>query len=138
LMRGSGLEPGRAFEECPACGTCYDTGTTRCGKDGTALMLVAQPRMRAGRYRLEKKLGQGGMGKVYRATDMSLNREAAVKMIRDEFFADRKAIDKFRQESQLTGSLAHPNVVTVYDFGVGAGRGGFLGMGLLGATTVRG
>jgi len=38
-------------------------------------------------------------------------------MIRDEFFADRKAIEKFRQESQLTGSLAHPNVVTVYDLG---------------------
>jgi tRNA A-37 threonylcarbamoyl transferase component Bud32 len=137
LMRGSGLEPGRAFEECPACGSCYDTGTTRCSKDGTALMLVATPRMLAGRYRLEKKLGQGGMGKVYRATDMSLNREAAVKMIRDEFFADRKAIEKFRQESQLTGSLAHPNVVTVYDFGVEAGQRVFLVMELLEGITLR-
>jgi eukaryotic-like serine/threonine-protein kinase len=137
LMRGSAMQAGRAFEECPACGTCYDTGTTRCSKEGMALMLVATPRMLAGRYRLERKLEQGGMGKVYRAMDMSLNREVAVKMIRDEFFADRKAIEKFRQESQLTGSLAHPNVVTVYDFGVEAGQRVFLVMELLEGITLR-
>jgi tRNA A-37 threonylcarbamoyl transferase component Bud32 len=137
LMRGSGMQAGRSFEECPACGSCYDTGTTRCNKEGTALTLVATPRMLAGRYRLEKRLGHGGMGKVYRATDMSLNREVAVKMIRDEFFADRKAIEKFRQESQVTGSFAHPNVVTVYDFGVEAGQRVFLVMELLEGITLR-
>jgi tRNA A-37 threonylcarbamoyl transferase component Bud32 len=137
LMRGSGMQPGRAFEECPTCGTCYDTGTTRCNQEGTALTLVATPRMLAGRYRLDKRLGHGGMGKVYRATDMSLNREVAVKMIRDEFFADRRSIDKFRQESQVTGSLAHPNVVTVYDFGVEAGQRVFLVMELLEGITLR-
>jgi serine/threonine-protein kinase len=137
LMRGSAIQPGRSFEECPTCGTCYDTGTTRCNKEGTALMLVATPRMLAGRYRLEKRLGHGGMGKVYRATDMSLNREVAVKMIRDEFFADRKAIEKFRQESQVTGGFAHPNVVTVYDFGVEAGQRVFLVMELLQGITLR-
>jgi eukaryotic-like serine/threonine-protein kinase len=137
LMRGNSMHPGRAFEECPTCGTCYDTGTTRCKREGTALILVATPRMLAGRYRLDKRLGHGGMGKVYRATDMSLNREVAVKMIRDEFFADRKAIEKFRQESQVTGSLAHPNVVTVYDFGVEAGQRIFLVMELLEGITLR-
>jgi len=137
LMRGNAMHPGRAFEECPACGTCYDTGTTRCSKEGAALTLVATPRMLAGRYRLENRLGRGGMGKVYRATDMSLSREVAVKMIRDEFFADRKAIDKFRQESQVTGSFAHPNVVTVYDFGVEAGQRVFLVMELLQGITLR-
>ena len=100
-------------------------------------MLVATPRMLAGRYRLEKRLGHGGMGKVYRATDMSLNREVAVKMIRDEFFADRKSIEKFRQESQVTGGFAHPNVVTVYDFGVEAGQRVFLVMELLQGITLR-
>jgi tRNA A-37 threonylcarbamoyl transferase component Bud32/MFS family permease len=137
LMRGSAILPGRAFEECPACGTCYDTGTTRCSKEGTALMLVATPRMLAARYRLEKRLGQGGMGKVYRATDVSLNREVAVKMIRDEFFADSKAIEKFRQESRVTGSFAHPNVVTVYDFGLESGQRVFLVMELLEGITLR-
>lgn len=137
LMRSSAALPGRAFEECPACGTCYDTGTTHCKTEGAALVLVASPRLLAARYRLDAKLGQGGMGKVYRATDMALSREVAVKMIRDEFFADRKAIEKFRQESQVTGSFAHPNVVTVYDFGVEASQRVFLVMEMLQGITLR-
>jgi len=137
LLRGSAIRPGRAFEECHLCGTCYDTGTTRCAQDGVALTLVASPRLMSGRYRLDCRLGQGGMGKVYRATDTSLNRQVAVKMIRDEFFADGKAIDKFRQESQLTGSLAHPNVVTVFDFGVEGLHRVFLVMELLEGITLR-
>jgi len=137
LLRQIAIRPGRAFEECPVCGACYDTGTTHCSKEGTALMLVASPRHMSGRYRLDARLGQGGMGKVYRATDMSLNREVAVKMIRDEFFADGKAIEKFRQESQLTGSFAHPNVVTVFDFGVEGAHRVFLVMELLEGITLR-
>src|SRR5215469_16484553 len=137
LLRVTAIHPGRAFEECAVCGTCYDTGTTRCQKEGTTLTLVASPRLLAGRYRLESRLGQGGMGKVYRATDVSLNRSVAVKMIRDEFFADRKAVEKFRQESQITGSLGHPNVVTVYDFGVEAGQRTYLVMELLEGITLR-
>jgi eukaryotic-like serine/threonine-protein kinase len=137
LMRGNAISPGRAFEECPHCGACYDTGTTRCSKEGTVLTLVASPRLLAGRYRLDGRLGQGGMGKVYRATDNSLNRQVAVKMIRDEFFADGKAIEKFRQESQLTGSFTHPNVVTVFDFGVEGQNRIFLVMELLEGITLR-
>jgi hypothetical protein len=137
LMRGNIIQPGRAFEECQVCGTCYDTGTTRCAKDGTPLTLVASSRLLGGRYRLDGKLGQGGMGKVYRATDMSLKREVAVKMIRDEFFADGRAIEKFRQESQVTGSFAHPNVVTVFDFGVEGEHRVFLVMELLEGITLR-
>ena len=137
LMRGSAIHPGRAFEECPACGTCYDTGTTRCAMEHSPVVLVASPRILAGRYRLDGKLGQGGMGKVYRATDVSLDREVAVKMVRDEFFSDQKAIDKFRQESQITGSLAHPNVVTVYDFGAEGSQRLFLVMELLHGITLR-
>jgi tRNA A-37 threonylcarbamoyl transferase component Bud32/uncharacterized protein YigA (DUF484 family)/MFS family permease len=137
LMRGTAGQPGRSFEECPACGTCYDTGTTRCKKEGVELNLVAMPRILAGRYELEKRLGQGGMGKVYVASDTLLDRAVAVKMIRDEFFADRKAIEKFRQESQVTASFAHPNVVTVYDFGVEAGQRVYLVMELLEGITLR-
>ncbi len=137
LMRGAAISPGRAFEECPACGTCYDTGTTRCEKDKTLLTLVASARILGDRYRLEKRLGQGGMGKVYRATDLSLNRGVAVKMIRDEFFANQQAVEKFRQESRVTGSFAHPNVVTVHDFGVDTNQRVFLVMELLEGMTVR-
>jgi len=137
MMRGSGLQPGRAFEECPACGACYDTGTTHCTKDKTTLTLVASPRVLANRYRLDLRLGQGGMGRVYRAEDLSLNRVVALKMIRDDLFASPKAIEKFRQESQLTARFAHPNVVTIYDFGVDPTQRVFLVMEYLEGKTLR-
>jgi serine/threonine-protein kinase len=137
LIRGTSSMQGRSLEECPSCGVCYDTGTTKCEKDESLLTLVATPRMLGQRYRLEKRLGQGGMGKVYRATDVSLNRTVAVKMIRDELFANQNAMEKFRQESRLTASLAHPNVVTVHDFGVDPSQRVFLVMELLEGITLR-
>jgi len=137
LIRGTSAMHGRSLEECPSCGTCYDTGTTKCEKDESLLTLVPTPRMLGKRYRLEKRLGQGGMGKVYRATDVSLNRTVSVKMIRDELFANQNAMEKFRQESRVTASLAHPNVVTVHDFGVDANQRVFLVMELLEGITLR-
>jgi tRNA A-37 threonylcarbamoyl transferase component Bud32 len=137
LMRGAPSIQGRSIEECPACGLCYDTGTTRCEKDDSLLTLVATPRMLSQRYRLEQRLGQGGMGKVYRATDLSLTRAVAIKMIRDEFFANQLTIEKFRQESRVTGGLAHPNIVTVHDFGVDTNQRVFLVMELLEGLTLR-
>jgi eukaryotic-like serine/threonine-protein kinase len=137
LIRGTSAIQGRSLEECPSCGTCYDTGTTKCQKDESLLTLVPTPRMLAQRYRLERRLGQGGMGKVYRATDVSLNRTVAVKMIRDELFANQSTMEKFRQESRVTASLAHPNVVTVHDFAVDANQRVFLVMELLEGITLR-
>jgi sigma-B regulation protein RsbU (phosphoserine phosphatase) len=68
LIRSASAIHGRSLEECPSCGTCYDTGTTKCGKDESLLTLVPTPRVLGQRYRLEKRLGQGGMGKVYRTS----------------------------------------------------------------------
>ncbi len=106
LFRGPASLPDRAFEECPQCGACYDTGTMQCEVEGTALNLVASPRLLVERYRLEKRLGQGGMGKVYRATDVSLDRTVAVKMLRDEFFSDQQALERFRRESRVARSFS--------------------------------
>lgn len=137
LFRGPASLPGRAFEECPLCGACYDTGTTHCEVEGATLSLVATPRLLIDRYLLEKRLGQGGMGKVYRATDVSLDRSVAVKMLRDEFFADQQALERFRRESRVAGSFSHPNVVTVHDFGVDPNQRGFFVMELLDGITLR-
>jgi eukaryotic-like serine/threonine-protein kinase len=137
LLRGPATLLGRAFEECPQCGACYDTGTTYCAVEGTTLKLVATPRLLVDRYRLEKRLGQGGMGKVYRATDVSLDRSVAVKMLRDEFFSDQRALERFRRESRVAGSFSHPNLVTVHDFGVDTNQHAFLVMELLDGITLR-
>jgi eukaryotic-like serine/threonine-protein kinase len=137
LFRGPATLSGRAFEECTQCGTCYETGTTHCEIEGSTLTLVASPRLLAQRYRLEQRLGQGGMGKVYRATDVSLERTVAVKMIRDEFFSNQEALDRFRRESRVAGSFSHPNIVTVHDFGVDPTQRAFLVMELLDGITLR-
>jgi eukaryotic-like serine/threonine-protein kinase len=125
------------FEECPRCGSCYDSGTTRCPTDNITLTLVPNPRLLADRYRLDGRLGQGGMGKVYRATDISLDRSVAVKMIREEFIAEPSALDRFSRECRVAASLSHPNVVTVHDFGVDSAQRAFLVMELLEGITLR-
>jgi serine/threonine protein kinase len=71
----------------------------------------------AGRYRLIAPLGEGGMAAVYRARDLRLNREVAVKVLRDELTRDPDFLSRFEREAQVVASLSHPNIVPVYDVG---------------------
>jgi hypothetical protein len=125
------------FEECPQCGVCYDSGATQCAQEGARLVPVILPRLLEGRYRLERRLGRGGMGTVYSASDTELERGVAVKVIREDFVGSAEAAERFRQEARAAASFAHPNVVTIYDFGVADGTRAFLVMELLGGTTLR-
>ncbi len=126
-----------AFEECPRCGACYDMGTGHCAQEGAALSLVPLPRVLAGRYQLERCLGQGGMGTVYAATDTALERRVAVKLIREDRVASADAAERFRREARAAASFAHPNVVTVHDFGLVGETRAFLVMELLEGLTLR-
>ena len=125
------------FEECPECGACYDTGITRCALDSAALVPVALPRLLEGRYRVDRHLGRGGMGTVYEAADTALGRRVAVKVIRDDLVGSAEATERFRREARAVATFAHPNVVTVYDFGLAVGRRAFLVMELLYGATLR-
>ena len=71
----------------------------------------------AGRYKLVAPLGEGGMATVYRARDLRLNREVAVKVLRDELTRDTGFLARFHREAETVASLAHPNIVPVYDVG---------------------
>jgi tRNA A-37 threonylcarbamoyl transferase component Bud32 len=125
------------FEECPKCGVCYDSGATQCTKEGARLVPVILPRLLEERYRLERRLGSGGMGTVYAASDISLARRVAVKVIRQDLVGSAEAAERFRQEARAAASFAHPNVVTVHDFGVAAGTRAFLVMEMLEGSTLR-
>ncbi|MBI4612807.1 MAG: serine/threonine protein kinase, partial [Planctomycetes bacterium] len=71
-----------------------------------------------GKYELQRRLGQGGMGDVWLAVDRDLRREVAVKTIRDA--VAREDLERFVFEAQVTGQLEHPNIVPVYELGLSA------------------
>ncbi|RNB91209.1 Stk1 family PASTA domain-containing Ser/Thr kinase [Brevibacillus fluminis] len=70
-----------------------------------------------GRYQLERQVGGGGMAIVYKARDVVLHRQVAVKLLRPQFGYDEDFVHRFRREAQSVASLSHPNVVSVYDVG---------------------
>ena len=137
LARASAPSADReAFEECPACGACYDFGVGRCARDGSVLTVASVPRLLAGRYRIDRRVGRGGMGTVYAAIDEALDRAVAAKLLREDLVTPRAA-ERFRTEARLAAALAHPNVVTVHDFGMTASGRAFFIMELLDGMTLR-
>jgi eukaryotic-like serine/threonine-protein kinase len=75
----------------------------------------------AGRYRVRKLLGIGGMGAVYRVRDDELERDVALKLIRSDIGENPEALERFRREIQLSSKVTHKNVLRVYDLGASEG-----------------
>ena len=70
-----------------------------------------------GRYTIEKKLGEGGMGEVYLAFDNSLERFAALKILSEAFSRDADRVQRLKQEARAASALNHPNILTIYEIG---------------------
>ena len=75
------------------------------------------PQFIAGRFRIECEIGTGGMGTVYRATHLGLERPVAVKIIKQEFAADRDVSDRFLREARTMARLRHPHAAMIFDAG---------------------
>ncbi len=69
------------------------------------------------RYKIEGRIGSGGMAEVYRARDLMLERTVAIKLLREDFSQDPAFRERFRQEAKAAANLSHPNIVTIHDFG---------------------
>ncbi len=105
---------------CPACGTEYGDDAAFCSRDRTPLPtsgggLIGQ--VIGDRYQIERKLGEGGMGEVYLARHVLMDRLCAIKIMSPALSKDPDAIARFNREATNASKISHPNVCAVYDFG---------------------
>lgn len=122
---------------CPVCERKYGDETRFCGVDGAPLKAVSggdagldsiAGKTIKGRYDVLKKLGEGGMGTVYLAEQVSIGRKVALKLLQGNYAKNDEFITRFRREARLAASLNHRNIVTVHDFDQDADGTLFLAM----------
>jgi predicted Ser/Thr protein kinase len=119
-------EPGApSLAMCPVCRRCFDLdalrgrgGPAQCPDDGSELQpVLGMIPVVDGKYRVDAVIGRGGMGAVFRARDLRLTRDVALKVVRADMVADAEARARFEREAQIVARLQHPAVVTVFDYG---------------------
>src|SRR5215207_7635200 len=110
------------MKTCPTCGRQYADTTTLCPADGGVLKragnddrLVGQ--VLAGKYRIDDKIDEGGMGCVYRATHVLMEKVVAVKVLHPALAADDKIVARFTREAKAASRISHPHAINVTDFG---------------------
>jgi len=118
--------------KCPKCFSENPSDSQFCSKCGTQLGLsedaslptktieAAKEELTTGstfaeRYQIIEELGRGGMGRVYKAMDTEVNEKIALKLIKPEIAADKKTIERFRNELKFARKIRHKNVCQMYD-----------------------
>ena len=121
------------MKECPACRRCFRDDFNNCPSDGDALTSsIAGDIVLDGRYELERRLGEGGMGIVYKARHIFLKTSYAIKVILPDLVGnDPMLVTRFRQEAMVSARIGHKNIVNVTDFGVVGGKMPYLVMDLI-------
>jgi serine/threonine protein kinase len=107
-----------AMKRCPSCNSAFPTDYTHCPRDGSTLTDTdewAVGTLVRGKYQILAKVGQGGMGTVYKAMHVHFNELRALKAISTELAGDAAFVRRFEQEAVMTRKLQHPNAVRVED-----------------------
>lgn len=115
---------------CPHCSTVNPDTAISCSKCGTpmpvsdaeTIVMVDSAVLAPGsdfgpRYRIESLLGQGGMGRVYKAYDKEIDRTVAIKVVREGFVGDADALKRFKQELHLASKISHKHILRIHDLG---------------------
>src|SRR5215471_9800226 len=95
--------------------------STVIAAEETRVRKVIAPETTLGDYAILSKIGQGGMGEVYRARDKKLHRDVAIKMLPPALSVDADLLDRFGQEARVVGQLNHPNILVLHHLGTHAG-----------------
>ena len=108
------------MRECPDCFSCYNDSVTKCPVDGRSTFHSLPGDLALeGKYVLERRLGEGGMGVVYKAHHKFLKTTRAIKIIRPELVGnDSTSATRFHQEAMAAAAIGHPNIISVPDFGL--------------------
>jgi len=128
------------MKTCPKCGSEYPDTTTLCPADGVALEQTTDTLIGttlAGKYRIEEKLSEGGMGAVYRGTHVLMDKTVAVKVLRPSLAADEKIVARFSREARAASRISHPHALSVTDFGEAENGVVFLVMEYLSGQTLK-
>jgi serine/threonine-protein kinase len=112
---------GETQRVCPTCGAGYGKDALFCPKDGAPLAFkkpstAGDPYLGlsvAGQFRIDRLVGIGSMGRVYRAHQSGIERAVAIKILHREQTKDKALVARFQREARVTGSLSHPNIVNV-------------------------
>ncbi len=96
---------------CPHCGTAAGTAAVAASEDPWLGRVVN------GKFRIEALVGQGGMGRVYRARHLTLDRAVVLKMLHKAYSTDPQTVQRFQREARAASRLDHPNSIAVLDFG---------------------
>src|SRR6187455_270277 len=128
------------MKKCPKCGVEYPDATTLCPADGIALekdddSLIGTTL--AGKYRIDARLNEGGMGTVYRGTHVLMDKTVAIKVLRPSLAADEKIVARFSREARAASRISHPNALSVTDFGEDESGNVFLVMEFLSGKTLK-
>jgi eukaryotic-like serine/threonine-protein kinase len=145
MVAGTNVGNAPALAMCPECHRCFDVGAftdtgplSRCPDDSVPLQpVMGMPTVVDGKYRVDAVVGRGGMGAVFRARDLRLERDVAVKVVRAETMANPESRARFQREAQIVARLQHPGIVAIFDYGTLAHGAAFLVMEFVAGEDLR-